>query len=330
MPEPKPLVWIPYPIHDLAVERLRTQAEVVFGYGEDGVNFEEVASRVEGILIRTGKITAEHIASAPRLRIVARHGVGVDSVDVAAATEAGVIVTNTPDSNLVSVAEHAAALLLALRRKLIASDRANQQGNAAGSRSLLVGRELRGGTLGLVGFGRIATEFARIAREGFGMRIIAHDPVLSDENVRDKGAEPVPLQELLATADAVSLHVPLMPQTRHLIGDAELRSMCPGAVLINTARGGVIDETALLHSLESGHLGGAALDVTEVEPLPAGHALFGRDDVIVTPHIGGQTEESLVRVATDAADSICQALRGERPAAAVNDPLRTRLSAHSL
>lgn len=330
MPETRPLVWIPYPIHEMAIALLREHADVAFGYGRDSVAFEQIAERVEGILIRTGNITAEQIALAPRLRIIARHGVGVDSVDVVAATKAGVIVTNTPNSNVVSVAEHAAALLLALRRKLVASDRENRQGNSATSRAQLVGREMRGSTLGLIGFGRIATEFARIAREGFGIRIIVHDPVLGDDKIKSKGADPVSLEELLKRADAVSLHVPLLPTTRNLIGTKEMQSMRPGAVIINTARGGIIDEAALLRSLEEGHLGGAALDVTETEPLRADHPLFDRDDVIITPHIGGQTEESLIRVATDAAESVLQALRGELPAAAVNKPERIGLSTQAV
>ena len=327
MPEHKPLVWIPYPIHDKAIEKLSRQSEVVLGYGDTMVPFDAVASRVEGILIRTGKVTAEQIAAAPRLKIIARHGVGVDSVDIDAATAAGVVVTNTPNSNLVSVAEHAIALLLALRRKLVASDRANQLGLGAVSRAELVGRELRGSTLGLVGFGRIATALARIAIDGFGMNVIAYDPILTAEEIRQKGANPVSLQELLAASDAISLHVPLLPQTRHLIGENEFKAMKQGAVIINTARGGIIDEEALLRSLNESYLGGAALDVTENEPLPAGHPFYGRTDVIITPHIGGQTEESLLRVAVDAADCVCQALRGEIPATTVNSPEQSRLTA---
>lgn len=326
MSEPKPLVWIPYPIHDLALAKLQTEAEVVFGYGDALTPFHAIASQVEAILLRTGKVTAAQINAAPQLKIVARHGVGVDSVDLVAATGAGVIVTNTPNANLVSVAEHAMALLLALRRKLIPGDRANQEGRGASSRAQLVGRELSGSNLGLIGFGRIATELARTARDGFRMNVSAYDPILSDEEIRTRGATPMSLPQLLATSDVVSLHVPLLPQTRHLIGGPELRMMKAGAVLINTARGGVIDEEALLESLQASHIGGAALDVTEVEPLPVGHPFYARSDVIITPHIGGQTEESLARVALDAVECIRQALHGEMPAAAVNSPERPRLS----
>lgn len=330
MPSKKPIVWLPYPVHESALTLLASQTEVVLGYGENEVPFEDVAARVEGILIRTGKITAEHIASAPRLRIIARHGVGVDSVDVVAATEAGVYVTNTPDSNLVSVAEHATALMMSLQRKLTVADRANQRGESASSRSRLVGRELHGSTLGLIGFGRIAREFARISRAGFGMDIVAYDALLPREAIESAGATAATLQQVLEQADVLSLHVPLLPQTRHLIGAQQLESMKPGAIIINTARGGVIDEEALLAALENGSLGGAALDVTEVEPLPKGHAFFSREDVVITPHVAGQTEESLVRVANDAARNVLLALAGQSPTSPVNMPENPRVALPAL
>lgn len=324
MPSKKPIVWLPYPVHESALALLAAHAEVVLGYGENKVPYEDVAAEVEGILIRTGKITAEHIASSPRLKVIARHGVGVDSVDVAAATAAGVYVTNTPDSNLVSVAEHATALMMSLRRKLTVADRANQRGESASSRSRLVGRELHRSTLGLIGFGRIAREFARIARAGFGMNIVAYDALLPFEAIESAGAKGASLQQVLEQADVLSLHVPLLPQTHHLLGTQQLESMKPEAIIINTARGGVIDEQALLVALEKGSLGGAALDVTEVEPLPAGHAFFSREDVIITPHVAGQTEESLVRVANDAAHNVLQALAGQTPSTPVNIPENPR------
>lgn len=328
MPEQHPLVWIPSPIHARAIDALRPHAQVVLGYGDHAVAFPEIADQVHGILLRTGRITAEQIHAAPRLKIIARHGVGVDSVDVDAATAAGVVVTNTPTSNITSVAEHTIALLLALRRKLTLADRANQAGSGDTSRPLLVGKELAGSTLGLIGFGRIATEVATIARNGFGMEILAHDPALADEEVHRRGGTPASLPELLANSDAVSLHIPLLPQTHHLIGTAQLETMRPDAVILNTSRGGTIDEQALLETLEAGRLGGAALDVTEVEPLPPGHPLLAREDVIITPHIAGQTEESLLRVALDAAKCITDILQGRIPSTAVNKPHQPRLLTH--
>ena len=318
MSSTKPLVWIPHPIHELALEKLRSRARIALGYGSDKLAFGAVAGDVEGILLRTARVTAEQINAAPRLKIIARHGVGTDTVDVGAATAAGVVVTNTPAANTVAVAEHTISMLAAVRRNLVASDRANQAGASAGSRAQLTGRELRGSTLGLIGFGRIAAEAARIAALGFGMNVIAFDPGLTAEEIRQRGAVPVSFEKLLEDADAVSVHVPLLPATRHLIGKNQLASMKRGAVLINTARGGIVDDDALLNALVSNHLGGAALDVTEVEPLPEGHPLLRRANVIVTPHIAGQTEESLIRVAMEAAECICQVFRGEYPSAAVN------------
>ncbi|MBG6182782.1 D-3-phosphoglycerate dehydrogenase [Arthrobacter sp. CAN_A214] len=311
-------MWIPHPVHEQALENLSSLAHVALGYGPNKVEFGAVASKVEGILLRTARVTAEQIDAAPLLKIIARHGVGTDTVDVRAATAAGVVVTNTPQANTVAVAEHAIALLLALRRNLISADRANQAGSSSNSRSQLTGRELRGSTLGLVGFGRIAAEVARIAASGFGMNVIAFDPGLTSEEIQRRGARPVSFEDLLQDSDALSIHVPLIPQTRHLIGESQMAKMKQGSVIINTARGGVVDDDALLNSLNLNHLGGAGLDVAEVEPLPDGHPLLARCDVIITPHIGGQTEESLIRVALEAADYICQVLRGEFPSAVVN------------
>ncbi|WP_226362716.1 hydroxyacid dehydrogenase [Pseudonocardia sp. ICBG1142] len=324
-PDPRPLVWIPSPIHPLAIEKLRQLADVRCGYGDAATSFADVADEVEAILVRSGRITADQIAAAPRLKIIGRHGVGVDTVDVSAATAAGVIVTNTPTSNLVSVAEHTFALLLALRRKLTLADRCNQDGSGHTSRALLVGRELAGSTLGLIGFGRIAAQVAGIAQNGFGMRTLAYDPGLGDDEVRRRGSTPATLPHLLADSDVVSLHIPLLPDTRHLIGATELATMRPDAVIINTSRGGTIDEQALLQALDTGRLGGAALDVTEVEPLPPGHPLLNRPDVIITPHIAGQTDESLRRVALDAADDVLAALTGRPPANPVNEPPDPRI-----
>lgn len=320
-----PVVWIPHPVQDQAIEKLRSYADVVLGYGPDGQSFTAVADRVEAILLRTHHVDAAQISKCPRLKIIARHGVGVDTVDLETATQAGVIVTNTPGANTVAVAEHTIALLLAVRRNLAQASRANTAGHSDGLRSHMVGQELRGSTLGLIGFGRIAVEVARIAAMGFGMNVQAFDPGLSDDEIRARGATPTAFDSLLAGSDVVSVHVPLVPQTHHLLGLAEFEVMQADAVVINTSRGGIIDDDGLAEYLDAGHLGGAGLDVTEVEPLPAGHPLLARDDVVVTPHIAGQTKQSLERVAMEAAECILQALRGEIPASAVNRPDRPRI-----
>ncbi|MEU4048666.1 hydroxyacid dehydrogenase [Streptomyces olivaceus] len=294
-----PLVWIPRPVHEDALARLRPYAEVATGYGPGATSFDEVSDRVAAVLLRTVRVDGAMMRRAPRLRIVARHGVGLDTVDVDTAKELGIAVTTTPTANSRSVAEHAVALLLAVRRGIGVAVR-----NEGDTRTAIRGRELSGATLGLVGFGRIAREVAAIAGHGFGMRVMAHDPMMPAADITAAGAEPADLATLLSRADNLSLHVPLVEGTRHLIGLPELLALPEGAVVVNTSRGGILDESALLDAVRRGHLAGAGLDVTAVEPLPDDHPLRGEPSVVVTPHTGAQTEEALRRMATEAAEHI--------------------------
>ncbi|APU13202.1 MULTISPECIES: NAD(P)-dependent oxidoreductase [Actinoalloteichus] len=298
-----PIVWIPRPVHDDALVLLREHADVRLGYGEEATTFEEIADRVVGILLRTARVDGEMMRRAPALSIVARHGVGLDTVDLVTAGQRGITVTTTPTANTRSVAEHTIALLLAVRRGIGIAVRG--EGDV---RASIQGRELAGSTLGLIGFGRIAASVAHIARHGFGMRVLAFDPMRSAEDIAADGAEPATLAELLAASDAVSLHVPLTPETRSLIGLDELLAMPKGGVVLNTSRGGTLDEAALLTALRRGHLAGAGLDVTVVEPLPADHPLRQEPTVIITPHVGAQTAEAMRRMATDAANRIIEHL----------------------
>ncbi|MGS2591515.1 hydroxyacid dehydrogenase [Streptomyces hebeiensis] len=299
----RPLVWIPRPVHEDALARLRPHADVRLGYGTQGVPFDEISDRVTAILLRTERVDGAMLRAAPRLRIVARHGVGVDTVDIDTARELGITVTTTPTANSRSVAEHAMALLLAVRRGIGIAVR--DEGDA---RAAIRGRELSGATLGLIGFGRIAREVAAIAGQGFGMRVLAHDPMVPASVIEEAGVEPVNLPVLLSRADNLSLHVPLVETTRNLIGLPELLALPEGAVVVNTSRGGVIDESALLDAVRRGHLAGAGLDVTAVEPLPSDHPLRDEPSVVITPHTGAQTAEALRRMATEAADHIVAAL----------------------
>ena len=301
---PRPLVWIPRPVHPDALTLLAERSDVVLGYGDSAKDFAAVADRVSGILLRTARVDGDMISAAPNLKIIGRHGVGVDTVDMDAARAAGVTVTTTPTANTTSVAEHVFALLLALRRGIVAADRGETGSDS--HRAKLVGSELAGSTLGLVGCGQIASAVATIATHGFGMTVLAFDPALDAAEIRRRGAEPTSLDDLLRRADAVSVHVPLVPTTRGLIGQRELALMKKTAVVLNTARGGIINEDALLAALEAGALGGAGLDVTVEEPLPAEHPLRQRSDVIITPHIAGQTSQALRRVSLQAAASILE------------------------
>lgn len=292
-----PVVWVPCPLDDAVVQSLAEWADVRLGWGVTAASWSQVAPEVEGVLLRTARIDGAMMRAAPRLRIVARHGVGLDSVDVAAAAELGIEVTTTPAANARSVAELTVTLLMVTRRGLGPA----LTSTGAPDRSALIGRELAGATLGLVGYGRIAQIVASIARDGLGMQVVAHDPHLDDDAIRAAGARPAGLDALLRSSDALSVHVPLTDATRGLIAARELALLPPGAVVVNTSRGGIVDEDALLASLRAGHVAGAGLDVTTVEPLPGDHPLRHRPDVVLTPHVGGQTREALSRVGHEAA-----------------------------
>ena len=253
------------------------------------------------------RVDKELLEAAPRLRVVANHAVGYDNVDVPACTARGVWVTNTPDVLTDATADLAWALILALARRLREGERMLRAGQFRGwAPTMLLGRELRDRTLGILGYGRIGRAVARRA-EGFGMRVLF--------TARGGG---VPFDELLEHSDVLSIHCPLNAQTRHLIGPSELLRMKRGALLINTARGPIVDEAALAAALESGHLGGAALDVFENEPT-VHPGLIGRDDVVLLPHLGSATQETRERMARIALEQIERVMRGERPTTAVNE-----------
>lgn len=262
----------------------------------------------DGIVAGTDRFSAEVIAAADRLKVFGRTGVGYDNIDVAAATERGIAVCPTPGVNRQSVAEHTFALLLSVARGVPG----NVAAVAAGGWPQVSGRELSGATLGLIGLGAIGKAVARIAL-GFGMRVIAHDPYLDAEAIAASGVESVSLDELLAASDFVSLHIFLDASTRHLIDAGAIATMKPGAYLVNTARGGVVDETALAAALREGRLSGAGLDVLETEPLPPDSPLRGLDNLIITAHIGAATVESRARSGRMAAQAVIDVLDGRTP-----------------
>ena len=246
-----------------------------------GAELAAALADVDAILVRSAtKITRESLAGGTRLKVIGRAGVGVDTIDVDAATERGVAVMNAPAGNTISAAELACALLLTLIRKVAAADRSMKAGEW--DRTSFGGTELYRKTLGLIGAGRVGGEVARRAR-AFGMRVMAYDPFLSADAARQLEIELGSLDDVLAAADVISLHVPLIDSTRGLIGAAQLRQLRRGAVVINAARGGVLDEAALVEALSSGHLGGAALDVFDQEPLPADHPLRKLPNIVLTP-----------------------------------------------
>ncbi|MHC5560947.1 hydroxyacid dehydrogenase [Kocuria sp. U4B] len=318
-------IYVSDPIHPDVLSDLTTLGRVHLGYGETAVDYTEVSHEVEAVLLRAERFDAAKIAASPRLRIIARHGVGTDNVDIDAATTAGIWVSTTPGSNSRAVAEHVFALLLSLARRTPYGSAGTAAGAWAELKPQINGFELHGRTLGLLGFGNIARMVATIAH-GFGMDVIAHDPYVEDTAITAAGARPATAAAVIASADVLSLHLPLTDRTRHLIDGPALASMKPGAVLINTSRGGLVDEAALAQALTDGHLAGAGLDVLEGEsvdmknPQPHSRIDVARvPNLIVTPHVAGQTAEAFLAAGTHALAAIRQALAGDRPANAVND-----------
>lgn len=255
----------------------------------------------------------------PRLRVIARTGIGVDRIDLDAATQRGILVVNTPDGPTESTAEHAIALLLNLCKQISVGERTLRSGQPFPALAELTpGLEVAGAVLGLVGLGRIGSRVATIARV-LGMQVRAFDPFIAPERASALGVTLVPmLTELLPYAHVVSLHCPSLPETYHIINAETLSLMLRGSYLVNVARGALIDEAALLDALRSGHLAGAALDVFDPEPPMTNHPLFALSTTICTPHIGSYTHASVLRMQVMACEQIVSALRGERPTNLVN------------
>jgi D-3-phosphoglycerate dehydrogenase len=314
----KPVVHVADPLAEDGLVLLRERCDVRI---TTGLNEADLAARladVDALIVRSEtKVTAKILDAAPRLAVVGRAGVGVDNIDVPAATAHGVYVVNAPLGNIVSAAEHALALALALLRRITDADRSVRAGEW--TRSKFIGRELRGKTLGLIGIGRVGSEVARRAA-AFEMRVIAHDPFATEASARGAGAQLVELEDLLRSADVISLHTPLTEKTRNLINADSLAKMKRSAVIVNCARGEVVDLAALAAALEAGTIAGAALDVYPNEPLPADSPIRGAPRTVLTPHIAGSTAEAQVNVAVDVVGQILDVLDGHPARFAVNAP----------
>lgn len=297
-----------------AVETLRRGQDTVYdpGLADRQNELPAMVGEARALIVRNRtQVTDKLLAAAPHLQCVGRLGVGLDNIDVDACRRRGVAVYPATGANNLSVAEYVVTAALVLLRGAWFATAAMLAGDWP--RQTCAGREIAGKTIGLVGFGAIARDTARLAT-GLGMTAQAHDPYLADDDPTLSGTRMLALDELLATSDVVSLHVPLTDSTRHLIDKKAIASMKQGAILINAARGGVVDEDALAAALQSGHLGGAALDVFESEPLTAeGGAKFaGIPNLVLTPHIAGVTEESNVRVSSLIAEKVLQHLSREQ------------------
>jgi D-3-phosphoglycerate dehydrogenase len=308
--EPERAVLEPLGV-ELRPQQCRSEEEIV-----------ELAQEADAVLNCYAKMTARVIEGLKRCKIIARYGIGVDNVDLAAATKAKILVTNVPDYCIDEVSDHALALLLALARRITVADGAVKAGawDVVAHAGM---RRLRGQTLGLLGFGKIAKALASKVQP-LGMKALVYDPYLEAALIAQHGAEAANLDRLLAEADAISIHVPLSPETRNLIGPGELARMKSTAFLINTSRGGIVDEQALAEALKAGRIGGAALDVLFVEPPPLDHPLRKLPNIILTPHLAFYSRESVIELQTKAAEEVARALKGEPPRSPVNPEVLTR------
>lgn len=277
------------------------------------VKLEDVVPDAYGIGVRLASISADLIALAPKLRVIAKHGVGIDNIDVATATARRIVVVTTPKANAVSVAEHILSLMLCLANRICVANSDLRAGRFK-QREDYVGVELKGKTLGVVGLGRIGSETARKCKSAFGMSVIAYDPMLSAETFELTGYRRVDtLGPLLEEADFVVLCVPMTGQTAGMIGARELSWMKQSAFIINTSRGGLVDEAALYNALAERRLAGAAMDTFTIEPVGPENPLLSLENFIATPHVAGATHEAMRRMATDLAEEIVRVLSGERP-----------------
>ena len=319
----RPTVFIPEPIAAPGVELLRRHCRcqtpweagitVPVEPDAEGAAPHRAAFReADAALVRLFQVGADDIRNAPRIRVIAKHGVGVDNIDCQAASARGLPVVYTPGSNGRTVAEHTMALMLALSRQIYPASHAIRSGTME-DRNRFQGVELAGKRLGLIGLGRIGSRVAGIASGGFAMKVRAYDPFLPPGSTTGTAVLEDSLEALLAWADFLSLHVPLSEATHHLMDRDRLGLVKPGCRLVNTSRGSVIDETALVRALSEGRLAGAALDVFEEEPLPADHPLCRAPNILLTPHISGLTDSALERASLMAARGILDVLQGRRP-----------------
>ncbi|XP_043709557.1 D-3-phosphoglycerate dehydrogenase 1, chloroplastic-like [Telopea speciosissima] len=316
----KPTILVSEKLGDAGLELLRSFGNVDCSYK---LSAEELCSKIslcDALIVRSGtKVTREVFEAAKgRLKVVGRAGVGIDNVDLQAATEFGCLVVNAPTANTVAAAEHGIALLSAMARNVAQSDASMKAGKW--ERNKYVGVSLVGKTLAVMGFGKVGSEVARRAK-GLGMNVISHDPYAPADRARAIGVDLVSFDEAITTADFISLHMPLTPTTTKLFNDENFSKMKKGVRIINVARGGVIDEDALVRALDSGVVAQAALDVFTEEPPPKDSKLVQHENVTVTPHLGASTKEAQEGVAIEIAEAVVGALKGELSATAVNAPM---------
>lgn len=312
------------PIHEEGLEILKREVEVIYLPELPERTLTDEIKEAHGVAVRVSKISADLLAEAEHLKVIAKHGVGYDNIDVEAATQKRIVVVNTPEANAESVVEHNLGLMLSLAKKICTSDRALRHDQLKRKEDY-VGVEVKDKKLGVIGLGRIGSELARKCKIAFNMDIIAYDPYVPEEKAARQGYTKVAkVDEVLREADYVVICVPFTKETANLIGTRELGLMKTSAFLINSSRGGIVDEAALYDYLLKGKIAGAALDVFLQEPPPVDHPLLSLDNFIATPHIGGVTAEAMRRMAITMAEEILRVLRGERPKYPVNPQVLTQ------
>ena len=306
-------------MHEAGKAILREKAEILFATSVEEASLMNEVKEVDGIIVRAnGKVSRKMMGSAPKLKVIGRHGVGMENIDLEAATEKGIWVVNTPDANDISVAEHFFGLALILSKMLKKADVALREGRFE-VRYQYIGKELHGKTLGILGFGRIGRAVGRIGHKGFDMKVLYYDAVRYEEMEKEIKAEKVGLEEVLTRSDYISINLPMLAETKGLLKEREFGLMKPSAYIINLARGPIWDEKALYAVLKEGKIAGAASDVYEVEPATKEHPLFQLENFIGTPHMAAHTDEALRRMSLVAED-IIRVLDGKVPLHPVNEP----------
>ncbi|MHA7962954.1 phosphoglycerate dehydrogenase [Paenibacillus sp. CAU 1782] len=313
-------VLVSDPISDLGIQQLVEATDVIVdkktGLSED--ELIAIIGEYDALLVRSQtRVTAKVMEAGKALKVVGRAGVGVDNIDLDAATQRGIIVINAPDGNTITTCEHAFAMMMALARHI--PQAYMKTVNGTWDRKSFLGVELRGKTLGVLGMGRIGSEVAKRAK-AFGMSIMGYDPFLTEERAEKLGVKLSTVEEIVRGADFITVHTPLTPETRHMIGKAQFSIMKPGMRIVNCARGGVVDELALVEAIDEGIVAGAAFDVFEVEPPVADHPFLTHPKIIVTPHLGASTVEAQENVAIDVSEQVLHILRDEPFVNAVNMP----------
>jgi D-3-phosphoglycerate dehydrogenase len=303
-------IYITDPIHDLPLSKAKNSGKVILWSDQEINDWSDA----DAIIVRTNKVTKDKMLKSPHLKIIAKHGIGTDNIDLEAAKELGIIVTNTPQANIESVAELAVSLILSCARNIPKAFGMVKEGIEMLAPKELTGIELYGKTVGLIGLGKIGLRVGTILRDGFNMNIVGYDPYLSFDKALELGVKKYDnLKDMLSISDTISISVPLLPSTINLISKDEFDVMKSTAILVNTSRGKIVNEADLYEALKSKKIKAAALDVFEIEPPLRENPLFSLDNFIGTPHIGAATEEALVNMGQTAVDEIIRVRDGLEP-----------------